>query len=1338
MNFDDTFNYKLIYIFRINDKQHRGYLKIGEATIHAIENPMALASSCPELNAAAEKRIASYTRTAGITYELLHTEIALYKHNGHLVSFRDYQVHQLLRNSGIVRHQFDTKHKQNEWFKLDLATAQAAITALKEGRKSLNNSELSQNQSPIIFRPEQKDAIERTIRQFKTSRRMLWNAKMRFGKTLSALEVARRMQFRKTIILTHRPVVSDSWFEDFHKIFYADDNFAFGSKSNGSSLVDLEQSGKSYVFFASIQDLRGSSIIGGKFDKNHDILNTRWNFVIIDEAHEGTKTELGEKVKNFLNQNEAKCLELSGTPFNLLHEYNEKEIYTWDYVMEQRAKQTWDSLHCGDSNPYEGLPRLSIFTYQLNTRFSKYVDFEDKAFNFREFFRTWTGDILKDKNQVPQDAKIGDFIHGQDVLGFLNLISQRDDASNYPFSTEQYREYFRHSLWMVPGVKEAKALSALLKTHPIFSQFTIANVAGEGDEDDEQANSNALKLVKDAIGENPDEHYSITLSCGRLTTGVSVKPWTAVFMLAGSYSTAAASYMQTIFRVQTPATINGRMKEQCYVFDFAPDRTLKIIAETSKISAKAGQTSQSNRSIIGEFLNFCPIIAVNGTSMVPYDVDKMLQQLKQIYTEQVVRNGFDDINIYNDKLLQLNEIELNAFNELKKIVGSSKQTQKQQDIDINTQGFTEEEYEKHKEARKKPPQQRTPEEQDLIEIAKRQKKQKETAISILRAISIRIPLLIYGADLADGEDITLGNFTQKIDDASWLEFMPDKVSKAKFNEFAQYYDPDIFIAAGRKIRQQVNNADLLAPTERVQRIADIFATFKNPDKETVLTPWRVVNLHLGDCLGGYVFYDESYHASCSEPRYIQHAEVTEQTLSNSSARILEINSKTGLYPLYVTYSIFRQRCKEYPSKLFNEKTERELWLKTVAENIYVICKTPMAKQITKRTLLGQQDSHVNMCAFSNLLQLIQENPEKFIKKARNASSYNKSNKTKHMKFDAVVGNPPYQKEGRSTRKAPIYHLFYDAAFRLSDKVSLITPARFLFKAGQTPKAWVDRILEDIHFKVIRFFPKSTEIFSSVDIKGGVVITYRDTMKNFGAINTFTEFEELKSILTKIYASKQFQKGEFCNLVSAQGIYRFTNLLFDDFPEAATVQGQGTGVKITSNSLEKLPEVFLDMPPSGESGYIQMVGRCENRRVYRWIVANYVEAYVSLNSYKVLVPEANGSGAIGEVLSTPIIGTPMMGHTDTFLSIGSFDTEGEAENCKQYIRSKFTRTLLGTLKATQHNPKNTWANVPLQDFSNNSDIDWTQTIDAIDAQLYKKYALSEEEIKFIESMIKPMP
>ena len=296
----------------------------------------------------------------------------------------------------------------------------------------------------------------------------------------------------------------------------------------------------------------------------------------------------------------------------------------------------------------------------------------------------------------------------------------------------------------------------------------------------------------------------------------------------------------------------------------------------------------------------------------------------------------------------------------------------------------------------------------------------------------------------------------------------------------------------------------------------------------------------------------------------------------------------------------------------------------------------------------------------------------------------------------------------------------------------------MFKAGQTPKEWMDRILEDRHFKVVDYFQKSTDIFPSVDIKGGVVITCRDAKAEFEPIGFFSEYDELKSILQKVLSHKDFVKNEFSNLVSSQGLYKFSEAAFNEHPEIHAVQGNGTAAKITSNTFEHLPHVFHTEEPDNPDAFIRILGRSQNKRVYKWIEKRYVlptDGYCE--SYNVLVPEANGTGAIGEVLSTPVIGVPVIGHTDTFLSIGKFTDAQQADRCLKYVKTKFARCMLGTLKATQHNPRETWANVPMQDFTSESDINWNTPMSEIDKQLCAKYRLSDEEIRFIEQNIKSM-
>jgi len=1104
MQYYSTLKAKLIYIFTIPDAAHQGCVKIGEATLDEATDSTLL-PNCKELNAAARKRIDQYTKTAGIAYQLKHTELTLAIHGGTITTFNDKQVHEILLRSGVKRHDFSQKHQGREWFECSVETALAAIKAAKEGRFSIRADEMKPIDESIEFRPEQQLAIDKTVKKFSSGgKAMLWNAKMRFGKTLTALQVVKEMQFHRTIIITHRPVVDKGWFDDFHKIFSMLDPYTYGSRDKGEPFEVLERFAKKnpnqhYIYFASMQDMRGAQLAGGKFDKNQAILKADYDLVIIDEAHEGTQTELGQNVIKLLTKEKTKVLNLSGTPFNLLDDYKEDEIYTWDYVMEQRAKAEWDLNHFGDPNPYAGLPRLNIFTFDLGKALSGFEDVEDSAFNFKEFFRTWTGDPERDHRAMPVGAE-GKFIHEEHVQAFLDLIVKYDPESNYPYSTVEFRNAFRHTLWMVPGVKEARALSALLKAHPIFGQFDIVNVAGDGDLEEE--NDDALNMVEKAMGDNPEETRTITLSCGKLTTGVTVKPWTAVMMLAGSHNTDAKAYMQTIFRVQSPyTTLDGRRKENCYVFDFAPDRTLKVLADTAKVQTKK-TTSESDRVKLGEFLNFCPVIGYNGTRMATYNVENMLEQLKRAYISRVTRNGCDDPRLYNQEMLRkLDADALAKFKNLHAIIGATKANHTSTDVDMAKSGLTNEQYEELERIQKKPKKERTPEELAALEEAKEKKKNADSAISILRGISIRLPLLMYGAELTtDEQEVTLENFASLIDDQSWEEFMPRGVTKELFAEFVPYYDPDMFRAVSRNYRDLVRAADQMAPLERTREIARIFSYFRNPDKETVLTPWRVVNMHIGDCIGGQVFFDTDMQTEGVKPRFVDHGEVTAKVFKDPNTRILEINSKTGLYPLYMAYSVFAEKLQAYRDShmLATDvpvSTQNQIWDEVLRNHIFVICKTEMAKSITKRTLRGFRQAKVNARYFEDLINKISNQPTLFTSKVIRGKNYwNNPELEDNMKFNAIVGNPPYQishsselTKNNAAFASAIYPLFIDISRKLSAHyVSMITPSRWMTKIGQGIRdEWVDEMIACNHFVKIHDYLDASDCFPGVEIKGGV-------------------------------------------------------------------------------------------------------------------------------------------------------------------------------------------------------------------------------------------------------------
>ena len=1295
--FTSSLKSRIIYVFGIADETHRGCLKIGETTLRE-DIDYIPAPGSDILNRAACERIEEYTRTCGVSFQLLYTEMTMFMSGGSFGSFNDKQIHEILERSGVERKSFGRVNAQ-EWFCCDLETVKKAIRAAKKGLRSLKSGDVTQGLSPIMFRPEQREAIDRTLKQFRKGNKMLWNAKMRFGKTLCALQVVREAKFRRTLILTHRPVVDNGWFEDYGKIFYDRQDHHYGSRTKGEPFARLEKlvaNGDSYVYFASMQDLRGSEEVGGRFDKNNEVFSAQWDLIIIDEAHEGTKTELGSSVIDALTKPETKVLKLSGTPFNLLDDYNESEVFTWDYIMEQKAKREWDTQHIGEYNPYSGLPAIRIYTYGLGNLMGEYAD-DEKAFNFREFFRT-------DGN--------GKFVHGGDVDRFLDLLCSDSKNSLYPYSNDRFRRIFRHTLWVVPGVAAAKALSSRLQNHKVFGQFTVVNVAGDGDDDEESRD--ALQLVNRAIGKDPSETWTITLSCGRLTTGVSIKPWTAVFMMAGSFSTSASQYMQTIFRVQTPFTCNGRMKTECYVFDFAPDRTLRVLAEAARVSTRAGKQTAGDRKQLGEFLNFCPIISVEGSQMRHYDVERMMGELKRAQIERVVQDGFENGALYNDELLKLTDVDLKEFADLKKQIGATKAMPKTGDIDVNRQGFTDEEYDEKEKLEKKHKKDLTEEEKNRLEELKKKGDQRRSAISILRGISIRMPLLIYGAELKDEDrEITLDNFASLVDDVSWAEFMPRGVTKQTFKKFSRYYDPDVFREAGKRIREMARAADRFSIEERILRITTIFNTFRNPDKETVLTPWRVVNMHLSDCLGGYCFYDQEFRRQIEEPRFVRRGSITGEVFDPEQL-VMEINSKSGLYPLYCAYSIYRKRLenvKGQPGGEEDSTLSKSLWDATVANNIFVVCKTPMAESITRRTLAGFRNIKVNAVYYSGIVERISNNPDVVAGILLNKKNFWKNNK-KQMKFNLIVGNPPYQlmDGGNNASAIPIYNRFVDLAKKIKPNyLSMIMPAKW-YNGGRGLDDFRKSMLSDKSMENLYDFVDGHECFPTVDIAGGVCYFLWNKNHN-GPCTVTTHFNgEVTVAERNLDESKVFIRHQ-AEVTVLEKVKKNSEKFLEVYPQKPF--GLRTYVKPTSDG-------DITLRYNGGTGKYHS----EDIKINKQLIGKWKIVTSRLTAEHAGETDRNGQKRI---LATLEVLSPGVVCTETYMLLAVFDTELEANNFLAYLKTKFVRSLIAMVTASQQMSRASFCFVPVLDFTRS----WT------DPDLYAKYGLTDEEIKFIESTIKPM-
>ncbi len=1347
----------------------------------------------------------SYGKGMEVVYAVTAESDVVCEKTNDKISISAQDVYDDLKRQGV---KISAKHGDKDlWIAAGLDTIKNTVNRLKQLQKTDGNV-------VIRFRPEQLKAIGQAETQFRKNKdkpqSFLWNAKMRFGKTLCALEVARDEGYTRTLIVTHRPVVDEGWHDDFNKIFSDPSKNRNGLRYEYASRMDdnkkegldfyalvrgAEQGEFGMVYFVSMQFLRLSTEVGGENDDplKRDILNYDWQYVIVDEAHEGTKTERGQNVLKTLKKATTRILSLSGTPFNLLDDFKEGEIYTWDYVKEQEAKRDWDKDNYGDPNPYAVLPKINIFTFDLASQVKEnnMLD-ENQDFKFSSFFRTWTHSVRHNLGRkLPSEEMVGKFIFEDEVKGFLDQLIDNTPDSIYPFAREEFRNEFRHTLWILPGVRECKAMKALLEHHPMFQHFEVVNVAGDGID---ELTEEPLEEVKKNIRINP---YTITLSCGRLTTGVSVPEWTAVLYLKGSENTTAATYMQTIFRVQTHASLDGRPKRQCYVFDFAPNRALRVIADTARQMVLAGDTKDKSKKAdnidhkeekeaMARFLEFSNLKRFEGGRFKAYEPRDVFVQLKQVYIERAVTSGYADNSIYDqNKLLQMNDGQFDVISWINKHVGATKRNGQKTTIDIGQktdyQGGTAEPDDTDDSPTDNDTGKNNKEKSEEQKRHEEEMKRKRQAMAVLRSVAIRIPLLVYGAEIHDeNRELSIDNFTTLVDDASWAEFMPAGFAKPQFDEIKNLFSEEVFLEAGKRIRALARAADEMDVEERIDRIATIFSYFRNPDKETVLTPWPVVNRQLSDTLGGWCFYDDTFkHHNMKEvddgqggkamaetimPRFVDRGEVTKNVFGYDS-HVLEINSKSGLYPLYMAYSMYLQAVKPaYNDNELLDTPSDDLvpWDQILDENIFVITRTPMAASITRRTLAGfRKDVRMNVWCYKHkftvgqlvkakvlkndltlnkdeirdcdIVDVLRVNPQLFIDDVTNTDFWkdktgykHNMNGSKKLKFNAIVGNPPYQvmDGGAKSSSRPIYNEFIDVSVKLSPRyISMIMPARW-YSGGKGLDEFRDNMLHDNHISELYDYFDATYIFPKIDISGGICYFLWDTNHHSNTCKVVTRRNDSITTTVRPLADDTDSFIRFNEAVTILDKIRknyTNNKHFDILVSSRKPYGISTNDSILKGKIEGSIKIYA-YPKDGF--YLRKDIKSDSD---------------DIDKYKVFISYAYGERGDFPyfVIGKPFIGAPQTVCSETYLVIAPSYSKEEVEDVSKYLKTKFLRILVLLRKNTQHATSKVYSLVPLQDFTSASDIDWTQSVADIDRQLYRKYGLSDEEVAFIEKMIKPM-
>lgn len=622
----------MIYAYTTpNDISHRGWTKIGYTDRQSVED-----------------RIKQQTHTADVKAEILWKGNARYQ-DGSDETFTDHDFHDYLTSKRHIE-----RKPKTEWFHVDGDTSHQYFYKFTER----DFSDVQGNDgTQYELRQEQQQAVDQTVSYFLKhgeGSEFLWNAKPRFGKTLTTYDLVRQMNMQNILVVTNRPSIANSWFDDFDKFIAWQTNFKFVSETDAlkkrpvlsrSEFIETISDGKEYgqIAFESLQGLKGSVYFGGNYDKLKWISDLEWDLLVIDEAHEGVDTYKTDKAFDKIKRKYT--LHLTGTPFKALAKgkFASDQIYNWSYADEQQAKLDWDESQEGSSNPYEVMPQLNMYTYQVSAMMADELkgkvkledgDQVDPAFDLNEFFRT---------------KENGKFVYDEAVDRFLDALTKQE---KYPFSTPELRQELAHTFWLLNRVDSAKALAKKLKAHDVFSEYEIVLAAGDGKLDDdqfsedqlEQANEKSFDKVKRAI---VTHDKTITLSVGQLTTGVTIKPWSGVLMLSSMKS--PSEYMQAAFRAQNPYTFerNGELvqKQNAYVFDFDPTRTLTIFDEFAnnllEKTANGKGTAEEHEANIRQLLNFFPVIGEDEDGkMVELDAKQVMSIPRHLKSQEVVKRGF--------------------------------------------------------------------------------------------------------------------------------------------------------------------------------------------------------------------------------------------------------------------------------------------------------------------------------------------------------------------------------------------------------------------------------------------------------------------------------------------------------------------------------------------------------------------------------------------------------------------------------------------------------------------------------------------------------------------------
>ena len=1190
-----------------------------------------------------------------------------------------------------------------------------AIERLPEGRAEFKRD------ADWEPRKNQEEVIKNFIKAFESGRtNLLMYAVMRFGKTFTSLCCAKAMNAKLIVVVSGKSAVADEWRENVQRPnIFNGYHFvsAYELDRNPTIISDLlnedDDEGaydkKRVVVFLTLQDLLGNTIKRRHVDLFHHNEAGDIDLLIIDETHFAARSEqtgrvLNEELDEALEDVEKVAkrfmsrvkLHLSGTPYRILmnHEFEEQDIiakvqYNDIYEAQQEwytdnLKKSEDEMEEDWKNPYYGFPQMVRFAFDLNDSARHRLDELKKAGKEHQLSALFDTKTFNNDDGTRQQQ----FLYRTEVLELLQAIDGKELDNNIfsflDYEKIQQGKMCHHMVMVLPSRNACDAMESLLKEESDngsfnhMNEYSIINLSGN-DGPNEYKNDDYSRNVKDFIAKSEERgEKTVTLTVGKMLTGSTVREWDTMLFLKGTSS--PQEYDQAIYRLQSQylqkiLTTNPKTKNEEYVVRDMKPQTLLVDFDPTRMFRM-----QRLRTLISN--------AINGK--------KGNTELEEQLSTDL--NISPIITIDNNAIQRV--VPINIINKLREYDNSKSLMDTTADILIDDGVFADDLLksliEKQPELKGKAgifsskpyegegsdvdlPDDDGGKADDVKNKDNREKKPADELKSLKQRLQTYYFKILLFAYLSDLEEKSLDDVIRNIEDPKHPEC----------RRIAHNLELDL---EGLKlIRCTVNHLCLADLDDNIHNV-DTLSGDTEADIQTAMKRFS----RLSDNI-------------ITTPPHI--AEEMVNILPDditAYSRFLNIAGKTG----------------EFENAIIQRYGE------AVKHNIYTLPINGVTYECTLKMykMLGIPTKNIlNFSAFD----LIDPNKQQEIIKI-----------LQDMKFDVILGNPPYNMNnmGYGNGSDPLYHYFVDCGMILTTKGMLIHPARFLFNAGKTPKEWNKKMLNDPHFKVANYWTNSSDVFPDVEINGGIVISLWNKYKNYGKIGFFSPYKELHSIMAKVKAKEE---ASFSSIVGPRELYGLTDDLYKENPQMEGKQSKGHKYSLGANIFNVFPDLFYEDKPEDNNDYVLIYGRKNNERCSMWFRKSYVTIADNLLKYKVIISKADGAaGKLGSpiparVLGKIEIGTPNLAYTDTFIGIGSFDTLDEAEACRKYVKSRFTRTMLCTIKVTQDNSKELWANVPLQDFTSSSDIDWSREVFEIDRQLYSKYGLTDDEIHFIETMIKPM-